>query len=86
MALNDALKRLLPRIVQCHIKDAVETTTPGTWGTKMPVGAGDVDWRAFLDALAAQGFSGNLIIEREGGANRGGDVPTAIDHLSKLMG
>ena len=62
------------------------TTTPGTWGTEMPGGTGDVDWHAFLDALAAQDFSGNLIIEREGGANRDDDVRTAIDHLSKLIG
>ena len=76
-----ALKALAPWLRQCHVKDAVRTKTPGTWGDEVPVGKGDVDWKALLPALGAAGFTGPLCIEREGGSARVADIRTARELL-----
>lgn len=80
-----ALKALLPRVKSIHIKDAVPTQTPGTWGTEMPVGEGSVDWEAFVGVLAEGGYTGDMFIEREGGDDRLGDAQKAIDRITKAM-
>ena len=80
-----ALKKLMPRVKQVHIKDAVRTKTPGEWGEEVVVGEGEVDWRVFLQALADADYRGHLIIEREAGDDRVGDIRAAAVHLSTLM-
>ena len=80
-----SLKKLMPRVKQVHIKDAVRTKTPGTWGSEVPIGEGQVDWKAFMGVLAAADFKGNFVIEREAGQNRVGDVRKAIERISQLM-
>ncbi len=70
----EAVKRLLPHVRQVHIKDATPPSTPGAWGEEVPVGKGAVDWRAFLDTLAAARYRGDWIIEREAGTQRSVDV------------
>ena len=80
-----SLQKLMPRVHQVHIKDAQVTTTPGTWGTEVPIGDGDVDWKPFMDTLAAADFTGSLVIEREAGEDRVGDVRTAIERMSAIM-
>ena len=81
-----ALKKLLPWVRQIHVKDAVATTTPGTWGAEAPVGEGDVDWRPFVQTLADGRFTGDLIIEREGGSQRIAEARSAADLITRLMG
>ncbi len=82
----DAISKLVSRVRGVHIKDAVATTTPGQWGTEMPVGQGQVDWSRFFKVLADAGYDGYLAIEREGGEDRPGDIALArdlvIQHLS----
>lgn len=78
-----ALQALGPWLKQCHIKDAVKTKTPGTWGEEVPVGAGEVDWRAFLRTLEKLGFQGDLAIEREAGEQRAADIITARRYLEE---
>ena len=80
-----SLRKLMPRVKQVHIKDAVRTKTPGTWGTEVPIGEGQVDWKAFMQVLAEGNFAGNLVVEREAGQDRAGDVRKAIERLGKLM-
>jgi len=70
------LKTLLPHVVQCHIKDATRTRTPGTWGEEVVVGTGEVDWPAFFATLGPT-FSGTLALEREAGDQRVEDLKTA---------
>jgi L-ribulose-5-phosphate 3-epimerase len=79
-----ALLALSPWLKQCHIKDAVKTKVPGTWGEEVPVGTGEVDWPAFFAALDQLGFRGNLAIEREAGEQRAADIRTARHYLEKL--
>lgn len=72
-----ALRLLGPRVAQVHIKDALPTRTPGTWGQEVRAGAGAVNWPAFFDALRELGGGRDLVIEREAGDDRLGDVTAA---------
>lgn len=77
----EALRKLLPRVRQVHLKDATRTKTPGTWGAETPLGKGAVDWPAFLAVLDGAGFSGDLVIEREGGDRRVEEVNLARERI-----
>ena len=77
-----AVRTLGPWIKHVHIKDAVRTKQPGTWGTEVPWGEGEVGTEAFLKALKETGFAGVLAIEREAGDNRLGDIRLAAERLA----
>lgn len=83
-----ALIRLLPRVVQVHIKDARPPSRPGTWGEEVAAGTGAVAWEKFFDVLHTSGFSGGLIVEREAGERRLEDAIIARDlvatHLRRV--
>ena len=80
-----SLKKLLPRVAQVHIKDAVKTQIPGTWGKEVAAGKGEVDWPAFVEVLKQADFQGGLIIEREAGETRIPDVKSAAELMKKLI-
>lgn len=80
-----ALKKLLPHVLQLHIKDALHAEVPGTWGKEVPAGTGDVDFPALIKVLAEGDFTGNLVIEREAGDNRIADVRTAAQYITKIQ-
>jgi len=80
----EALKTLAPRLKQCHLKDAVQTSRPGTWGEEVPVGAGQVNWERFFQTLAQIDFTGYLAIEREAGNQRLQDIATARDFVEAV--
>jgi sugar phosphate isomerase/epimerase len=80
----EALRTLGPFLRQVHIKDAVRTTTPGTWGDEVVAGMGEVDWPAFFATLKEIGFTGNLCIEREAGMNRVEDIRAARELVEKI--
>jgi sugar phosphate isomerase/epimerase len=82
----EAVKALGPWIRQCHVKDAVRTKKPGTWGEEVPVGTGQVDWKAFFAALDAVRFTGPLAIEREAGRQRVADIRTAKQFVERIVG
>lgn len=81
----EAIRVLLPYLKQVHVKDAVASVTPGQWGTETVVGAGQVDWPAFLGVLADAGYDGPLCIEREGGEDRAADIAAARDHVLAVV-
>ncbi len=81
----DALKKLLPRVRSIHIKDAIKTSTPGEWGSEVPVGTGQVDWQAFMQVLTDGDYTGDMHIEREAGESRIIDAKAAVDHLAPIM-
>lgn len=72
-----ALRTLAPWIRQVHIKDAVRTKMPGTWGEEVVVGTGEVDWKAFFATFRQVIFNVNLAIEREAGDKRVADIRAA---------
>ncbi len=80
---REALKTLLPWIRQVHVKDALETTKPGEWGTEVSWGDGEVGGKTFLAELEALGYKGNYVIEREGGNARVKDINLARERLEK---
>ncbi len=79
----EALRVLGSWIRQVHIKDATRTKVPGTWGAEVPVGTGEVDWRAFFATLNKLKFTGNLVIEREAGTQRVADIRKARELVEK---
>ena len=76
-----AVATLAPWIKHVHVKDAIRTKQPGTWGQEVPWGEGDVGADAFLKALRAIGFDGVLAVERECGDDRLGDIRLALERL-----
>ena len=77
----EAVRTLAPWIRHIHLKDATLTKKPGTWGTEVPWGDGEVDAQRFLAELKAVGYKGNFAIEREGGDDRTGDIALAARRL-----
>ena len=73
----EAIERLLPWVVQIHVKDAVGTERPGTWGREVPAGHGAVDWAALFDAAVRIEPPVRFIIERESGNERRDDIAAA---------
>lgn len=80
----EGLKTLLPYLQQVHIKDAIQTSKPGTWGDEVVVGSGQVDWAAFLDLLKEANYEGALVIEREAGNDRVADILAAKKYLESI--
>lgn len=76
-----AVRRLAPWIRHIHIKDAVRTAVPGTWGSEVVWGEGQVNAFAFLNALKEVGYEGAVAIEREAGDQRVKDISTAVRRL-----
>lgn len=79
-----ALASLAPHVRQIHVKDATATKVPGTWGTEVPVGEGDVAWPAFFDIVSSELPGVDLMIEREAGEDRVGDMRRARDLVAEL--
>ncbi len=83
----DALAALSGCIFQVHAKDATWSEQPGVaWGREVPLGRGQVDFPRLLERLLADGFAGNLIIEREAGQEPLTDIAGAVGLLRTLRG
>jgi len=80
-----SIELLQSRIVQVHIKDAIPTQTPGTWGTDVPLGEGAVDWAHFFEIVRSVPGDIDVVIERESGTQRVEDVIKARQ-LAQSMG
>ncbi|MEZ5978609.1 MAG: sugar phosphate isomerase/epimerase family protein [Planctomycetota bacterium] len=79
----EALSELLPRVFQVHVKDARRTATPGTWGTEVAAGEGEVAWDRFFDLLAEHDATIDTVIEREAGERRTQDVERARELVQR---
>jgi len=77
-----AVRLLGTWIKHVHVKDAVRTQQPGTWGAEVPWGEGEVGSQEFLTALKEIGYTGALAIERESGSDRLGDMRLAAERLA----
>lgn len=75
----EALATLADHVLQIHVKDANVTDVPGTWGSEVPSGTGQVDWDGFFDVVHARGLDVDLVIEREAGETRVADIRTAAE-------
>ncbi len=81
-----ALRLLAPRVRQIHVKDARKTRVAGTWGDEVPVGEGEVDWRAFFDVVRRAKLDCDLMIEREAGEERVRDIRSARERVEAWLG
>jgi len=52
---------------------------------ELPLGQGQVDWTAYLNALRGIGYNGFLTIEREVGENPYGDIANAVGFLRERI-
>ncbi len=70
-----------------HVKDANRPTTPGQWGEEVPLGQGQVNIRAFVQALKKVGYCGALCIEREVGdqEQRLTDIAHGLRYLRQCL-
>lgn len=81
----EAVRTVGPWVKSVHMKDAAITQVPGTWGAELAVGTGQVDWRAFLAALADIGFPGWLCFEREAEDRRVEDLRAGREFIERLI-
>ena len=83
----EAIGILGRHIRHVHVKDAVMSNQPRMkWGEEVPFGTGQVQPRAFLDALNRARYVGPLVIEREAGIDRSRDVLAAVNALRTAAG
>src|SRR6266852_3604180 len=82
-----AVEILGPEICSVHVKDANRPTTPGQWGTEVPLGQGQVNIRQFVKTLQKVGYRGSLCIEREVGdqEQRVADIAHGIRYLRQCL-
>jgi len=82
----EAARVLGSRVGLMHAKDARWSARPGReWGKEVPLGQGDVDFRAVLAALGEGGFVGPIVVERESGSDRAGDMVAGRKFLESIM-
>ncbi len=83
---TEAVDVLKDHIAHIHAKDATWSSAPGTeWGEEVVLGTGEADIPQIVAKLKSYGYAGPLVIEREGGDNRLGDVQAGIDLLRSLV-
>jgi sugar phosphate isomerase/epimerase len=58
---------------------------PGNWGNEVPVGTGEVDWKAFFITLVQNRFDGYCCFEREMGNQRVADLTAGRKCLEKVL-
>ena len=83
---NEALRLLVGKVDQLHLKDARKTEVAGEWGKELAVGDGEVDWGVFFRVLEEAGFAGEMLIEREAGEDRVGDIRRGKEFVAGLVG
>ncbi len=82
-----AVEILGPDIRSVHVKDAIRTKVPGTWGEEVPLGQGQVNIKQFIKTLQKVGYQGPLCIEREAGnqEERVRDIAHGIRYLKECL-
>src|SRR5205085_1916831 len=82
-----AVEILAPDIRSVHVKDAIRPAIPGVWGQEVPLGRGQVNIAAFVQALKKIGYRGPLCIEREVGNQEGrlADVANGVTYLRECL-
>lgn len=81
----EALRTLAPFVMQIHVKDARRSARPGEFGSEVPVGQGEVDWKSFFHAYRELELDCDLMIEREAGEDRVEDIGRAKRLVEGLL-
>ncbi len=81
-----AAEKLAPHIAHMHCKDAIASARPGVaWGQEVPLGQGQARLGEVIKTLKSRGYQGPLVIEREAGADRVGDIRGGIRFLEGVL-
>jgi len=82
-----AVEILGPDIRSVHVKDAIRTKVPGTWGEEVVLGRGEVNIKRFVQTLKKVGYRGPLCIEREVGdqEQRVADIAHGVRYLKECL-
>lgn len=78
-------RALQGRVVHAHAKDA-RGAAANRAAQEVPLGHGDLEWMSYLAVLEEIEYRGWLVVERESGTNRLGDIAQGIAFLRRLVG
>ena len=79
------LKKTDPKIIYDHFATGgIEALNVADFFLETPLGQGNVDFNAYVDALNEIGYDGFFTIERETGENPGADIALAKNFLEGL--
>lgn len=79
------LKRTDPEIIYEHFATGgIEALNVADFFLETPLGEGDVDFKAYIEALRSIGFDGYLTVERETGDDPKADIITALNVLNNF--
>ena len=81
----EALEALGDYLVHVHVKDGVAPAAAEQLGQEVPLGEGRVDIPAYVRSLGQLGYRGPLVIEREAGEDRIGDILRGRELLQRIM-
>lgn len=80
----NSLAKLTSKVAHVHARDARATSAGGA--KEVPVGAGDVDWMSLVATLESVGYAGYLVVDRETGDDRPGDLAAGAKFLRRFVG
>lgn len=75
---------LMGRIPHSHARDA-RRTSAASGPEEVPLGAGDIDWLAYMGTLAATDYRGYICVERTQGANKLADITAGVKFLRRFL-
>lgn len=80
-----SLAALAGRVIHTHARDGRKVTVSGG-AQEVPVGAGDIEWLAYIATLESIEYRGYLAVDRENGDDRFGDVAAGVRFLRRFVG
>lgn len=81
----EAVDVLKDHIIHVHVKDGLSPREQGKLGTEVPLSEGEVGIREYIRKLVEIGYRGPLIIEREAGSDRIGDIGSGRKLLEEIL-
>jgi sugar phosphate isomerase/epimerase len=81
----EAVGTLAQHVMHVHVKDGLYPVREGQLGAEVPLGEGKVGIERYIAKLKAIGYDGPLIIEREAGHDRLGDIRRGKALIESLL-
>jgi sugar phosphate isomerase/epimerase len=79
-----SVRDLTGRIVHAHARDCRRGSASRA-AQEVPLGHGDIDWLGLTEALREAEYRGWLVVEREEGSDRLGDVERGVAFLKRFV-
>ena len=81
----EAVDVLRDYIAHAHVKDGLSPTEQGKLGTEVPLSKGEVNIREYVRKLLDIQYKGPLVMERESGDDRIGDIRRGKELLEEIL-